>query len=106
MESPCEPTEELLAKMVEPYLCAQRRGLGFAIGHASPKFENYGRVRVFGNVQNQFGSGPRLSGETPFEIASITKTFTATLYDQTFVLPKKVRPALGEAGRVLENTNS
>jgi serine-type D-Ala-D-Ala carboxypeptidase/endopeptidase len=75
-----EPTDELLGEMVAPYLRAQPSGLGFAIGYASPSFPNYGRVRVFGNVQNQFGSGSSLSCETPFAIASITKTFTATLY--------------------------
>jgi D-alanyl-D-alanine-carboxypeptidase/D-alanyl-D-alanine-endopeptidase len=72
--------DDLLAKMVEPYLRAQPKGLGFAIGYAGPNFDNYGRVRVFGNLQNQFGADLCLSGETPFEIASITKTFTATLY--------------------------
>jgi serine-type D-Ala-D-Ala carboxypeptidase/endopeptidase len=76
----CEPNDDLLAEMVAPYLQAQPRGLGFAIGYASPSFANYGRVRVFGNVQNQFGADLCLSCETPFEIASITKTFTATLY--------------------------
>jgi len=76
----CEPTDDLLAEMVAPYLKAQPRGLGFAIGYASPSFANYGRVRVFGNVQNQFGSDLCLSCETPFAIGSITKTFTATLY--------------------------
>src|SRR5689334_15849410 len=75
-----EPTDELLEEMVAPYLRAQPSGLGFAIGYANPSFANYGRVRVFGDVQNQFGSGPPLSCETPFAIASITKTFTATLY--------------------------
>jgi D-alanyl-D-alanine-carboxypeptidase/D-alanyl-D-alanine-endopeptidase len=76
----CEPTDDLLAEMVAPFLQAQPRGLGFAIGYASPSFANYGRVRVFGNVQNQFGSDLGLSAQTPFEIASITKTFTAALY--------------------------
>jgi serine-type D-Ala-D-Ala carboxypeptidase/endopeptidase len=76
----CEPTDDLLAEMVAPYLKAQPRGLGFAIGYASPSFANYGRVLTFGNVQNQFGLDLGLNPETPFEIASITKTFTATLY--------------------------
>jgi serine-type D-Ala-D-Ala carboxypeptidase/endopeptidase len=75
-----EPTDDLLAGMIAPYLKAQPQGLGFAIGYASPSFANYGRVRVFGNVQNQFGSDLSLSSQTPFAIASITKTFTATLY--------------------------
>jgi hypothetical protein len=47
-----EPTDGLLEEMVAPYLRAQPSGLGFAIGYASPAFANYGRVRVFGNVQN------------------------------------------------------
>ena len=80
MEPIVEPTDELLEEMVAPYLRAQPSGLGFAIGYASPTFANYGRVRLFGNVQNQFDAGPSLSCKTPFAIASITKTFTATLY--------------------------
>jgi D-alanyl-D-alanine-carboxypeptidase/D-alanyl-D-alanine-endopeptidase len=76
----CEPNDDLLEKMVAPYLQAQPRGLGFAIGYASPSFANNGRVRVFGNVQNQFGADLSLSSKTPFAIASIAKTFTATLY--------------------------
>jgi serine-type D-Ala-D-Ala carboxypeptidase/endopeptidase len=75
-----ESTDELLEEMVAPYLRAQPSGLGFAIGDASPSFANGGWGRVFGNVQNQFGSGPALSEQTPFAIAAITKTFTATLY--------------------------
>jgi D-alanyl-D-alanine-carboxypeptidase/D-alanyl-D-alanine-endopeptidase len=75
-----EPTDDQLAEMVAPYLKAQPRGLGFAIGYAGPSFADYGRVRVFGNAQNQFGADLGLSARTPFAIASITKTFTATLY--------------------------
>jgi D-alanyl-D-alanine-carboxypeptidase/D-alanyl-D-alanine-endopeptidase len=75
-----EPTDDLLEEMVAPYLRAQPSGLGFAIGYASPTFANCGRVRVFGNVQNQFDAGSPLSCQTPFAIASVTKTFTATLY--------------------------
>jgi serine-type D-Ala-D-Ala carboxypeptidase/endopeptidase len=74
------PTDDLLEEMVAPYLQAQPSGLGFAIGYASPSLAGYGRVRVFGNVSNQFGSGAPLSRQTPFAIAAVTKTFTATLY--------------------------
>lgn len=75
-----EPTQDQLEALVEPYLTTQSSGLGFAIGYASPSFTNSGSLYFAGQVQNQFGSALTLDGETPFEIASVSKTFTATLY--------------------------
>jgi D-alanyl-D-alanine-carboxypeptidase/D-alanyl-D-alanine-endopeptidase len=74
-----KPREDQLDCLVAPYLrtCS---GLGFAIGYASPSFANCGGLYFKGNIQNQFGLPLTLDGETPFEISSITKTFTATLY--------------------------
>jgi serine-type D-Ala-D-Ala carboxypeptidase/endopeptidase len=74
------PTESQLDSLVEPYLARQQLGLGFAIGYASPYFKPYGNLHFRGNVQNQFGARLGLDGNTLFEIASISKTFTATLY--------------------------
>jgi serine-type D-Ala-D-Ala carboxypeptidase/endopeptidase len=74
------PTESQLDSLVEPYLARQQLGLGFAIGYASPYFKPYGNLYFRGNVQNQFGARLGLDGNTLFEIASISKTFTATLY--------------------------
>jgi D-alanyl-D-alanine-carboxypeptidase/D-alanyl-D-alanine-endopeptidase len=75
-----EPTTDQLAALVEPYLTTQPSGLGFAIGYASPGFVNSGGLYFAGNVTNQFGTALTLGPTTPFEIASISKTFTATLY--------------------------
>jgi len=74
------PTQAQLESLVAPYLATQPRGLGFAIGYASPDLANSGGLFFRGNVQNQFGTDLRLGATTPFEIASLTKTFTATLY--------------------------
>jgi D-alanyl-D-alanine-carboxypeptidase/D-alanyl-D-alanine-endopeptidase len=75
-----EPTQAQLESLVAPYLSTQPSGLGFAIGYASPNFANSGGLYFAGNVQNQFGAALTLDGTTPFEIASVSKTFTATLY--------------------------
>jgi D-alanyl-D-alanine-carboxypeptidase/D-alanyl-D-alanine-endopeptidase len=79
-----EPKEDQLRDLVSPYLNVQPKGLGFALGYASQTFANYGRLYFAGNVQNQFGSALRLTETTPFEIASISKTFTSTLYTLLF----------------------
>jgi D-alanyl-D-alanine-carboxypeptidase/D-alanyl-D-alanine-endopeptidase len=71
------PKETDLRDLVAPYLKAQPTGLGLAIGYASPRFSG---LYFAGNVQNQLGSDLLLGKDTPFEIASITKTFTSTLY--------------------------
>jgi len=75
-----EPTQAQVDALVAPYLETQASGLGFAIGCASPGFAQPGRLYFAGNVTNQFGQALDLVATTPFEIASISKTFTATLY--------------------------
>ena len=80
MSSIVQPTESQLDTLVAPYLVRQQLGLGFSIGYASPEFTPPGNLYFAGNVQNQFGSRMRLDGDTLFELASISKTFTATLY--------------------------
>jgi D-alanyl-D-alanine-carboxypeptidase/D-alanyl-D-alanine-endopeptidase len=72
-----EPKPEDLDRLVAPYLRIQPEGLGFAIGYAGPTFSH---IFYAGNVRNQFGKKLKCGKATPFEIASITKTFTATLY--------------------------
>ena len=75
-----EPTQTLLKSLVAPYLKTQPSGLGFAIGYASPSLlPNFSDLFFDGKIQNQFGSKLDLDEKTPFEIASIGKTFTATL---------------------------
>ena len=80
LSSIVQPTESQLDSLVEPYLVRQQLGLGFAIGYASPQFTPPGQLYFRGNIQNQFGGRLRLDGDALFEIASISKTFTATLY--------------------------
>jgi hypothetical protein len=92
----CEPNDDLLEKMVAPYLRAQPRGLGFAIGYASPSFANYGRVRVFGNVQNQFGADLCLSCETPFALV-ITNDLLLHMQGKPLPADKSAYPRSGRA---------
>jgi CubicO group peptidase (beta-lactamase class C family) len=80
MSSIVQPTQSQLDDLVEPYLARQQLGLGFAIGYASPDFTPPGKLYFRGNVHNQFGARLNLDDYTLFEIASISKTFTATLY--------------------------
>jgi D-alanyl-D-alanine-carboxypeptidase/D-alanyl-D-alanine-endopeptidase len=74
------PTEAQLYARVKHYLNAQKQGLAFAIGYASPDFTPNGNIYLKGAVANQFGQPLTLSNDTPFLLASVSKTFTATLY--------------------------
>lgn len=62
----------------------QQTGVGYVLGMASPHF---GSQIVFGGSLVDYDSNPMpFSGDTPFEIASISKVFTAallTLYAQS-----------------------
>lgn len=75
-----KPTKADLDKLVAPYLKTQPSGLAFAIGYASPQFSPHGSLYFHGDATNQFGQPLTLDGNTPFQLASVSKTFTATLY--------------------------
>lgn len=75
-----EPTKADLNKLVERYLKTQSSGLAFAIGYASPQFSPHGYLHFHGNAANQFGQALTIDGDTPFQLASVSKTLTATLY--------------------------
>ena len=78
MTSIVEPTTAQLENLVAPYLTLQP--VAFAIGYASPSFANNGNIFLAGSVQSQLDTALNLNRNTLFEIASISKTFTATLY--------------------------
>jgi serine-type D-Ala-D-Ala carboxypeptidase/endopeptidase len=80
MSNIVQPTPDQVEALVSQYLVTQPKGLAFAIGCASPYFPTGTSLYFFGNLQNQFGRNLTLDQSTPFEIASISKTFTATLY--------------------------
>ncbi|MGV2978640.1 serine hydrolase domain-containing protein [Camelimonas sp. ID_303_24] len=71
------PTQDQLTGLVQSYLTSQPTGLGFVIGYAAEGFSN---IFFAGNLANQAGQSLALNGGTPFELASVSKTFTATLY--------------------------
>jgi serine-type D-Ala-D-Ala carboxypeptidase/endopeptidase len=102
MENIVEPKEDQVKNLVTPYLKAQPSGLGFAIGCASPTFTNSGRLYFVGNIQNQFGS-PLIGAATLFEIASITKTFTSTLY-ALLIRASHPRRTIGDYGLPISST--
>jgi D-alanyl-D-alanine-carboxypeptidase/D-alanyl-D-alanine-endopeptidase len=79
MSSSIEQVRAQLKQLVAPYLKTQPAGLGFAIGYASPELPK-GDLFFVGSIKNQFGSQRDPDRNTPFAIASVTKTFTATLY--------------------------
>jgi hypothetical protein len=79
-----EPSKQQLDDLVNPFLA--RPNVGFAIGYASPQFPETGKFyfKSNGPLLNQSNQEVPLGQETCFEIASISKVFTATLF-QLFV---------------------
>jgi len=69
------PTTEYLDSLVDPLL-NNTSGLAFVIGYVGPTFQN---IYFKGNLANQFDQSVPLGKNTHFELASISKTFTATL---------------------------
>lgn len=74
------PTQDQLSNLVARYLATQPQGLGIAVGYAGPDLPNQGGLFFAGTVANQFGTVLTLDADTPFLLASVSKTFTATLY--------------------------
>ena len=70
------PTKKYLDSLVDPLLTNQPEGLAFVIGYVGPTFHD---IYFKGNLANQFGKKIDLGKDTYFELASISKTFTATL---------------------------
>ncbi len=70
------PTKEYLESLVDPFLKNQPSGLAFVIGYVGLDFED---IFFKGNLANQFKAPIALNEDTYFELASISKTFTATL---------------------------
>jgi len=79
-----EPTKQQLDDLVNPFLA--HANVGFAIGYASPQFQETGKFyfKKSSPLLNQNNQEVPLGAETYFEIASISKVFTATLF-QLFV---------------------
>jgi serine-type D-Ala-D-Ala carboxypeptidase/endopeptidase len=71
-----KPTKDYLDSLVDPFLKNQPNGLAFVIGYVGPGFQD---IFYKGNLKNQFGKTVALNDDTYFELASISKTFTATL---------------------------
>lgn len=80
------PTKEYLDSLIDPFLKNQPNGLAFVIGYVGPTFQD---IYFKGNLANQFGKSVTLGKDTYFELASISKTFTATL---SAVLGEKYLP--------------
>jgi D-alanyl-D-alanine-carboxypeptidase/D-alanyl-D-alanine-endopeptidase len=70
------PTKKYLDSLVDPFLTNQPDGLAFVIGYVGPTFHD---IYFKGNLANQFGKKIALGKDTYFELASVSKTFTATL---------------------------
>ena len=81
------PTKEYLDSLVDPFLQNQSSGLAFVIGYVGPGFHD---IYFKGNLANQFGKELPLDQDTYFELASISKTFAATLCVE---LGRKQKPA-------------
>ena len=106
MQSITEPTEAQLNNIVGPYLNQAKAtagvGLGIVIGYVGPGFSN---IYPFGSLLNQ-AQQPyllnqakqqlALTNDTPFALASVSKTFTATLYGLLIPNAQKQNPTLGD----------
>lgn len=81
MISIVQPSEDDLAALVKPYLAlqAENTSLAFVIGIASPD-PDVSAIYTFGGVQRQDNGPLALTEDTPFVLASVSKTFTATAY--------------------------
>jgi serine-type D-Ala-D-Ala carboxypeptidase/endopeptidase len=90
-----EPTEQQLENIVQPYLdkAPTGGGLGIVIGYASPNFSN---IYPGGSLLNQVQQPLTLTNDTPFELASVSKTFTATLYALLIQNAQKQNLTLGD----------
>jgi D-alanyl-D-alanine-carboxypeptidase/D-alanyl-D-alanine-endopeptidase len=75
---PVPPTSQQLSDIVQPYLdFANNDGLAIMVGWATPTASG---IAPFGGVKNQLGGPMTLTNDTSFELASASKTYTATLY--------------------------
>jgi len=90
-----EPTSAQLDAFAAPFLSQQPDGSGFAIGYIGPGFQN---IHLAGNLLNQNGFPLPFSNDTPFEIASVSKTFTATLYALLIQQVFDPAPVVGDFG--------
>ncbi len=74
------PTTQQLNALVAPYLDNQQTGLAIAIGYASPQIAGDFGIYLAGSLLDQYWAPMALDNNTPFQIASASKPFTATLY--------------------------
>jgi D-alanyl-D-alanine-carboxypeptidase/D-alanyl-D-alanine-endopeptidase len=73
------PTSGEIQNIVQQYVPpASNPNVGVAVGLASPAFGT--SIGCYGSLVDQNGNPMSFSTDTPFEIASITKTFVATAY--------------------------
>jgi serine-type D-Ala-D-Ala carboxypeptidase/endopeptidase len=79
MSTITQPTEEQLYGLVESYLDEQPHGLAITIGYATGTNEFPAAAYVFGSAYDQYYHNLNLGATTPFELGSLSKTFTATL---------------------------
>jgi len=90
------PTDEQLDALVAPYLEHQPSGLAFAIGYASPQIPGNAGIYLKGSLIDQYWRPMTLDGDALFEIASVSKTFTATLFACLVAKYVDQNPTLGD----------
>src|ERR1700722_5246419 len=73
------PQPEAIGATIQRYIPVAPANLGVAVGMASPSLGS--RINCIGSLLDQQGSPLQFTTDTPFEIASITKTFVATVYE-------------------------
>ena len=74
-----QPTPEQIERIVRINLPTASPFIGAAVGIASPSFGT--QIQCIGSLLDQTGNKMSFTTDTPFEIASVTKTFTAMAYE-------------------------
>ncbi len=76
------PTTEQIENIIQGYIPATTPDIGVAVGMASPSFGTH--IVCIGSLVDQNGDPMVFTTDTSFEIASITKTFVATVFGSFF----------------------
>lgn len=88
------PELDTVNAAIQKYIPAPPPNLGVVVGVASPYLGN--RIYCIGSLVGQQGNPIPFTTDTPLEIASITKTFVATVYELFFPAGQLGKPTLGQ----------
>jgi serine-type D-Ala-D-Ala carboxypeptidase/endopeptidase len=77
------PTAGQIENIIQDYIPASTPDVGVAVGMASPAFGTH--IVCIGSLVDSSGDPMAFTTDTSFEVASITKTFVATIFELLFL---------------------